>query len=84
MTDRPIVPLAKDPRAIQSIAQGLKEGDWRWIVGVNGVTEIRVYEEPGDGAMVPWFAVYVGEHIDVRIAAKNLIVAYMPPKETMQ
>ncbi len=37
---------------------------------------IEAYEEPGQGAMVPWFVVYVGDEIRWRIPAHMVTVEY--------
>lgn len=47
-----------------------------WAVGVGWVTAIVAYGEPGQGAYVPWFAVYQGDHIKTRIDASRVSVHY--------
>ncbi len=51
------------------------------FVGGDGVTRIVAYGEPGDGALVPWFAIWRGDKIVKRIAAAHVSVHYFtrPP-----
>lgn len=62
-----IVPnMDHDDREIQSLdAGGATAGEY--LVGRGGITAIRYYEETGQGAMVPWFAIYIGDAIKTRI-----------------
>ena len=47
------------------------------LVGCGGVTKIEAYGEPGQGAYVPWFAVWKGDVIDSRYnAALCVLVEY--------
>ena len=50
-------------------------------LGTGGVTRIEVYGEPGDGAYVPWFAIYRGDSPtpDERVNARYVSrVVYTP------
>ena len=42
----------------------------------NSCTEIKIYEEPGNGAMVPWVAVYHGADLIHRVAAAHCHITY--------
>ena len=60
--------MRDDERPIRSIAtQG--EDYSTWCVGRTGVTHIVAYRENGQGASVPWFAVYEGEWLATRVNA---------------
>ncbi len=43
-----------------------------WIVGQYNVTKIVAYGEPGQGAYVPYFAVYKDECLTVRVNGKDI------------
>lgn len=47
-----------------------------WHLGYGGVTKIKAYYENGDGAVVPWIAVYKGDNVVVRAAAYRGIIEY--------
>lgn len=38
-------------------------------VGSYGVTKIEAYDEYGQGAYIPWFKVWKGNHLDCRVNA---------------
>lgn len=45
--------------------------------GSNGVTRIEAYQEPGQNAYVPWFAVFEDNEIVSRVNATHVVqVAY--------
>lgn len=57
-----------DERPIKSVAtQG--EGYSYWCVGRGGVTHIVAYRENGQGAGVPWLAIYEGNWLAHRVNA---------------
>jgi len=41
--------------------------------GSNGVTHIEAYQEPGQGAYVPWFAVFEDAEIVSRVNAAHVV-----------
>lgn len=60
------------------ILQVLDAGDHGPCLGSDGVTNIEVYEDYGEGAMVPWFAVWRGDVLVERLqAAKFATVRYV-------
>jgi hypothetical protein len=58
--------ITNDPRVIQHIYP--HEG-WGYKVGRDGITRIEAYDEHGNGAFVPWFAVYKGDEMVMRVNA---------------
>ncbi len=64
-----------DSRPIVEISMPGVDGDF-WTVGKGGVTAIVAYGETGQMAYVPWFAVYKGEHLMMRIDASHVLVYY--------
>lgn len=56
--------LASDTRPIQSVTT---QREYYFCVGREGVTEIKLCFENGQGAEVPWFAVYESDKITARI-----------------
>ena len=71
-----ILPMAKDKRRINA-AWGVPEiqGGDSWSVGTL-VTDIIVYEEPGQGGMVPWIAVCIGDQVWQRRPASTVALRY--------
>ena len=67
--------LQDDDREIEQILFP-DEGAFR--VGQTGVTAIKVSEQPGQCALVPWFDVYKGAEIIHRVNAEHVqIVTYV-------
>ena len=64
--------IKQDIRPIRA----LHDGQWSVAVGLNGITSIEAYEETGEMAMVPWFAVCCGEAVKYRVPARRVIVEY--------
>lgn len=62
--------ILNDQRKIQYIEY---EGNLSSEVGINGVTKITAYGEPGEYCYKPWFAVYVGDQIARRVNASYVI-----------
>ena len=62
------VKMWDDERPIRSITTR-GEGYSHWCVGRAGVTSIVAYEENGQGASVPWFAVYEDDWLAHRVNA---------------
>lgn len=58
--------LWSDLRPIQSITTIGGDGR-RWRVGDLGITKIEPYSENGQGAKVPWLAIYKGDSIAIRV-----------------
>ena len=58
--------LRKESREIQSVEMMGNYGS-SWRVGRDNVTKIAPYGEPGQGAEVPWLAVYKGDDVAFRI-----------------
>ncbi len=67
-----ICTIMKDEREIDS----LWDGEWFVQVGIPNITRIRAYGEPGHMAMLPWFAVYNGDEILMRVPAHKVGVTY--------
>ncbi len=61
--------LTKNPTAISSLVIDYSQRvhDWNPMVGVNGITKIEAYDEPGQMAYVAWFAIYVGDAVIWRV-----------------
>lgn len=49
--------MFNDSRTITSLTAQTHDETNYWMVGRNSVTKIEVEAVPGQGAMVPWFAV---------------------------
>lgn len=65
--------ILTDKREISSVSFG-EEG---FCVGHNGVTRIEAYQEPGQSAYVPWFAIFEDDKIVARANAAHVVsVAY--------
>ncbi len=65
-------PMIEDKRKIRAIYQ-----EWSGIsIGEKGVTEITVYQEPGQMGYVNWFAIYKGDFLWQRIDASDYTVEY--------
>ena len=68
--------MMDDKRPIQGLFFDDAQGT-QLVVGSDGVTKIEVYGENGEMALVPWFSVYRGEVISVRVNAARIgSVAY--------
>lgn len=53
-----------------------------YLVGSSGVERIVCYGENGQGAVVPWFAVYKNGEIMARVNAAQIdAVTYQPPRK---
>jgi hypothetical protein len=66
-------PMIEDKRKIRAIS---KEW-WSIAVGQDGITEIIVYQEPGQIEMVNWFAIYKGNFLFQRADANEYTIEYM-------
>ena len=77
MTDVP--KILDDGRTINLllVLQG-EPGEFQ--VGFSGITRIVAYGENGDMALVPWLAVYKGEHLHSRIKASACEILYAAPE----
>ena len=66
-----MIPMADDKREIDYISGPDDEHPARRmffvVAGAAGVTRIEVYHEPGNGAAVPWFAVWAGDRLVARV-----------------
>jgi hypothetical protein len=67
--------LTKETRTISSLAIDYNQrvADWNPSLGANGVTKIEAYDEVGQMAYVPWFAIYVGNEIVRRVNAVYVV-----------
>ncbi len=70
--------LTRDERPIRGVYEFGGDDETGWTVGRAGVTKIEAYDENGEMAMVPWLAVYIDNHICVRIPARRVTVQYGP------
>ena len=69
--------IALDRRTIRAVEDSpVTEGGEGWVVGQRGVTCILAYEEPGEGAMVPWFAIFKDRFLCCRCPAAGHSVLY--------
>jgi hypothetical protein len=75
-------PLVDDKRTIKSI--WFDGGQIGFEVGYSDVTAIVAYEEPGVEAMMPYFKVFIGAHIEARVPAYKVMVVYERPKKEEQ
>lgn len=72
------VPIPLDHRLIKAIwFPGEDAGGWQ--VGVLDCTRIAAYQENGQLAPVPCFAVYKGDHLHARVPAHMVYVVYQDP-----
>ena len=62
--------ILEDDRPITTLV--FPGGESYWQVGASGVTRIVAYAEVGQGAYVPWFAVYTGETLTQRVNAAHV------------
>ena len=67
--------IINDPRPIQCVWEVFTKS-YAWTVGTDGVTAIVPYQEPGQGAMVTWMAVYAGDTIVARMPAAAMGIYY--------
>lgn len=67
--------LSSDERPIKAIYWP-GENEPGWIVGESGCTRIVAYDENGSMANVPWLAVFVGDHLRMRVPADQVSVHY--------
>ena len=60
--------IKEDKRPIHAVGT-VPENDETgyWKVGFRSCTAIVAYEEPGNGAMVPWLAVYIKDELRLRL-----------------
>lgn len=66
-----------DPRPIEALM--LLNGNtrkWNVTVGSGGVTEIVCYRENGQNACIPWFAIFEGEEITMRVSGERVAIRY--------
>ena len=72
-----ILPMTQDKRNIVAAwaVPEIENGDG-WRVGYEGVTSIVIYEEVGQGAMVPWIAILVGDQVLYRRPAATVALEY--------
>ena len=69
--------LLTDKRPILFVADATEGQCGPWV-GHEGVTKIEVYQDFGEGAMVPWFAVWKGDVLAARLqATKFATVSYV-------
>lgn len=72
MPSETVSSIMDDPRPIKKLMFL-----WRSVeVGKKGVTEIVCYREAGQMAHVPWFAVYVGDDLRLRVSGADVAVFY--------
>lgn len=74
--------LLDDPRSIHGV--WWDNGREGYAVGHNEVTKIVPYQDYGNGAMVPWLAIYQGEHLlsRINVCALGVEITYAsPPKQ---
>ena len=70
--------ILEDAREIQSIWW---EPDGSYSVGVLGTTKIEVYPEAGQFCVTPWFAIWKGSMVVVRVNAASLAgISYKEPE----
>jgi len=62
------VQMWDDERPIRSVATQGEDYSY-WCVGQLGITRIVAYRENGQGASVPWLAVYEGDWLAHRVNA---------------
>lgn len=74
--------ITSDKRSISSLAIDYNQRvhDWNPAVGLSGVTCIAAYDEAGEMAYVPWFAIYVGDEIIWRVNGKYVVEVYYAPQ----
>lgn len=70
--------LSRDPRTIDQIYWANDEG---CSVGQQGCTRIEAYDESGHMAYIPWLAVFHGDHLQMRVPADQVTIAYIKTKE---
>jgi len=68
--------VLEDMRKIKALHCDLGEETHSFFVGEGGITRIEAYAENGHMALVPWFAVYKGEEIAVRMDGLGKTVCY--------
>lgn len=68
--------ISKDLRPIEIVWELSGESPGLWQVGFGGVTEIIVYDDNGEMAMIPWVAIYRGHEIITRIPARCVGIKY--------
>jgi len=67
--------IRDDDRPIMKLAFPGDEGSYH-MVGACGLTRIVAYSENGQGASVPWFALYRGDALIGRINAAHIEGVY--------
>lgn len=67
--------LSQDTRPIHSIHFDDPD-ETCFVVGSSQVTDIKPYDEKGVGDWEPWLAVYRGDEIWVRLAARKVMIFY--------
>ena len=73
-----VVPrIIDDRRRIIAVEDSpVTEGGDGWVVGQRGVTAIIAYGEPGQVALVPWMAIFRGDHLAHRCPAAGHSITY--------
>lgn len=74
--------LSKDTRPIQVIVWPAFGNQRPLRLGHDGVTRIEAYDENGELAAVPWVAVFKGDDLVLRTAARHVFVSYEPEQPT--
>lgn len=69
------VPMLDDPRTIRLVNDDVG-GQNLFGVGMRGVTRIECYGEPGEHCFKPWLAIYKGDTIIARMAARDVTIYY--------
>jgi uncharacterized protein (UPF0218 family) len=68
--------MLDDPRPVEIFARGEGDTEEWWKVGSRDVSKIVIYGEPGQGAMVPWAAIYCGDEIVARADCAGATIFY--------
>jgi hypothetical protein len=66
--------VLEDKRNIVALSCDLAKYTWR--VGVDGVTKIEAYGEPGHMAKIPWFAIWINDELSLRMDGTAKTVSY--------
>jgi hypothetical protein len=67
--------ITKDERTISGLVidDNQRAYDWNPTVGNNGITKIVAYDEAGEMAYVPWFAIYADDNLVRRVNGKYVV-----------
>lgn len=71
----PVCEMLKDNRQIVQVNDD-RACVTHFILGVNGVTKLELYEERGLTDWIPYLAVFKGDEIAVRMPASGLTIFY--------